>query len=197
MLSLLGPALLGAAVLASARWTPRLSPGLARRAALGAQLALVAFAALCFLAQYDVLVSAYRPFWEAHVRYFTLPTLALALAAPPAALALLRQRADVVARVRALARETPPRRTGALVVAILFTAIWMLTAVDADGSLANTATGVAGHILWSMDEPFAILDGRTPLVELPLAIRPAVAVRRGRHDGAVRRLGRRRSRSRW
>lgn len=164
VLSLLGPVLLVAAVLASTRWAPRLEAALARRAVLAVQLALVAFAALCFLAQYDVLISAYRPFWEAHVRYFTLPTLAVALAAPPLALVLLRRRAGLAARVRELARETPARHAGALLVAVLFTAAWLLTAVDTDGSLANTANGVAGHILWSMDEPFAILNGRTPLV---------------------------------
>ncbi len=164
VLSLLGPVLLCGAVLASLRWPLRLDAAGARRAVLAVQLLLIAFCALCFMAQYDVLVSAYRPFWEAHVRYFTLPTLALALAAPPLALALLRRRADVAERVRGLARETSGRRAGALVVAILFTAIWLTSAVDADGSLANTTSGVAGHILWSMDEPFAILDGRTPLV---------------------------------
>lgn len=164
VLSLLGPVLLGGAVLASLRWPLRVDAARARRAVLAVQLLLVAFCALCFMAQYDVLVSAYRPVWEAHVRYFTLPTLALALAVPPLALALLRRRTDVAERVRGLARETSARRVGALVVAILFTAIWMTSAVDADGSIANTARGVAGHILWSMDEPFAILNGRTPLV---------------------------------
>jgi hypothetical protein len=164
LLALLGPAALAAAVLASARWTLRAPDALAGRATLAAQVALVAFVALCFAAQYDVLVSAYRPEWEAHVRYFTPPTLLVALLAPPLLLALLR-RGEVAARVAGLVRETPARRVGAAVAAVLFTAVWLLTAVDADGSLANTSTGVAGHILWSMGEPFAILNGRTPLVD--------------------------------
>jgi hypothetical protein len=98
------------------------------------------------------------------VRYFTPATLLVALLAPLLALALLRRRA-LAARVAGLARETPARRVAAAALAGLFTVAWLLTAVDADGSLANTASGVAGHILWSLDEPFAILNGRTPLAD--------------------------------
>jgi hypothetical protein len=164
LLSLLGPVLLAGAILLGARRAPRLDARLARGAALAAQLLLVVFLALCFLAQYDVLISAYRPQWEAHVRYFTHATLAIGLVLP-ALLPLLLRREAVAAGVRRLVRETPGRRVAALVVAVLLTAAWLLSAVDADGSIANTASGVAGHILWSMDEPFAILNGRTPLVD--------------------------------
>jgi hypothetical protein len=164
LLSLLGPALLAAAVLASARWSVRAGDALTRRLALATQLLLAAFVVLCFAAQYDLLVSAYRPQWEAHVRYFTVPTLLVALALPALLLALMR-RPGAAARVARLVHETPARRVAALVAAVLFTAVWLLTAVNADGSLANISPGVAGHILWSMDEPFAILNGRTPLVD--------------------------------
>ncbi len=164
VLSLLGPALLAAAVLASAHWGARAGDALARRLAIATQLLLAAFVALCFAAQYDVLVSAYRPQWEAHVRYFTIPTLLVALALPALLLATMR-RPSAAALVARLVRETPARRVVALLAAVLFTAAWLLTAVNADGSLANIAPGVAGHILWSMDEPFAILNGRTPLVD--------------------------------
>lgn len=164
LLALLGPAALASAVLASARWTPRGSERVVRAGVLSAQVALAAFVALCLAAQYDVLLTAYRPEWEAHVRYFTLRTLAVAVAAPLLLLILL-QREVLAARAVAFARETPTRRAGALAFAVLFTVVWLLTAVVADGSLANTATGVAGHILWSMGEPFAILNGRTPLVD--------------------------------
>jgi len=166
LLSLLGPVLVAGAALASARRPPQLEAALARRAVMAAQLLLIGFVALCFLAQYDVVLSAFRPVWRAtHVRYFTLPTLAFALAAPPLALALLRRRTDVAARVRVLARETRVRRTGALLVAILLTALWLLTAVDTDGSIDLTASAVLIHLPWSLSEPFAILNGRTPLVD--------------------------------
>jgi len=162
LLSLLGPIALAAIVLATLRRPLRTRPQLARGWVLATQVVLLAFAALCFAAQHNVLVSADQPGTE-HTRYFTYATLALALAAPLAALVLSR-RAELATRAAALARETGARRIGAALVAIALTIVWLLTAIDADGSLANTARGVAGHILWSMDEPFAILNGRTPLV---------------------------------
>jgi hypothetical protein len=164
LVSLLGPAALVAAILLGMRHPPRTAARLARGGALAAQLLLIGFLAACFLAQYDIGISAYRPQWEAHVRYFMPATLAVALALPVLLLGLLRHEA-IAARVAALVRETPGRRVGALVVAVLLAAVWLSTAVDADGSIANTATGVSGHILWSLDEPFAILNGRTPLVD--------------------------------
>jgi hypothetical protein len=164
LLALLGPVTLAGVVLASAHRTLRAPPAVARGWVLATQLALVAFAALCVAAQYDLLISAYRPDWEQHVRYFTPATLLVAALAPPLALALARVRA-VAAGLGRLARETRARRVGAAGVAVAFTAAWLLTAVDADGSLANTSSAVAGHILWSLDEPFAILNGRTPLVD--------------------------------
>jgi hypothetical protein len=164
LLSLLGPAALTAAILLGMRRPPQAGTRLARGGPLAAQLLLIGFLAACFLAQYDIGISAYRPQWEAHVRYFTPATLAVALALPALLLGLLRHEA-VAARVAALVRETPGRRIGALLVAALLSAVWLLTAVDADGSIANTASGVAGHILWSLDEPFAILNGRTPLAD--------------------------------
>ena len=164
LFSLVGPVLLPGAILLGARRAIRLDERVARAAVLGVQLLLVGFLALCMLAQYDVLVTAYRPEYEAHVRYFKPPTLAFAVALV-ALLPLLLRRQAVATRAAALVRETPARRIVALVVAVLLTTAWLLTAVDADSSLANTATGVAGHILWSLDEPFAILNGRTPLVD--------------------------------
>lgn len=164
LLSLAGPALLTAAILIGAFRPRRVDARLARVGPLAAQLLLVGFLAACFLAQYDIGVSAYRPEWEAHVRYFTPLTLAVALALAVLLPVVLRQEA-LAARAAAFVRETRGRSIGALIAAVLFTAAWLLTAVDADGSIANTASGVAGHILWSLDEPFAILNGRTPLAD--------------------------------
>jgi hypothetical protein len=164
LLSLLGPLLLAAAVLASARRPPRLHDATARRVVLATQLALVAFLVLCLLAQHDVLLSAYRPEWRSpHVRYFTLPTLALAVALPALGLALLR-RHGIAVRLAAAVRETRARRGAALAFAVLFTALWLLTAINTDGSVGHTAPLVLIHLPWSLSEPFAILDGRTPLV---------------------------------
>jgi hypothetical protein len=164
-LSLLGPPALAAVVLAGVRRPLSARGDVVRGLVLAGQVALVAFLALCLAAQNDVLLSADRPgLWDP-TRYFTVATLLVALALPAAALGLLARSPAVVARIAGLARETRARRAAGVAVAALFAAIWLLTAFDADGSIGNTATGVQGHILWSMDETFAVLNGRTPLVD--------------------------------
>jgi hypothetical protein len=96
--------------------------------------------------------------------YFKWPTLVVAAALPALALALLRGR-DVRGRFLHAVQETPARRGACIAVAALYTALWMLTAIDLDSSIGNTIEAVSGHVLWTMAEPFAVLDGRTPLVD--------------------------------
>jgi len=168
LVGLAGPPLLAALVLIAAA-RPALRARLALPAAairalvLSSQLLLVAFVALCFAAQNNVLFSADFVFWP-HRAYFTLPTLLVALALPALALEAMRHR-GLRARAAGLLRETRARRNACLALAVLYAAIWMLTAVVLDSSIGNTAEGVSGHILWTMGEPFAVLDGRTPLVD--------------------------------
>jgi hypothetical protein len=163
LVSLAGPPLLALLVVAGARRHLSLPPAALRRLVLAGQLLLVAFAALCFASQYHALLSAAEPLLDDTTRYFTPPTLAIALALPPLALVLLR-RPGFAARAAAAVRDTPRKRLAVAALALLFVAVWLLTAVETDGSIAHTATGVQGHILWSMDETFAIVDGHTPLV---------------------------------
>ncbi|HEX7291173.1 MAG TPA: hypothetical protein VF250_08615 [Conexibacter sp.] len=163
VLALLGPAALAAAVLLGARRAPHARDRAVRVAVPGAQLALLAFVALCVLAQNDVLLDVTDRRWQ-QARYFTVPTLAFAVLAAALAPLLLRRR-RLAAAVASLVRETPARRLGALALAGLFTALWLLTAVTTDASIAVTNVDVGIHVLWSLAEPFAILDGRTPLVD--------------------------------
>ncbi|HEU4701357.1 MAG TPA: hypothetical protein VFS37_02665, partial [Conexibacter sp.] len=135
----------------------------ARGLVLSAQLVLLTFVALCFLAQHDVVLGTTRPAWQ-RAHFFTVPTLVVAALVPALALALMRRR-GLAARVAALVRETPARRRGALALAVLFAVAWLLTAVVADDSIATTNLDVGEHVLWSLAEPFAILNGRTPLVD--------------------------------
>ncbi|HEX7290198.1 MAG TPA: hypothetical protein VF250_03635 [Conexibacter sp.] len=165
--------LLGAPLLAgvSLAWSggrahrrPALRPGTIRALVLGAQLALVAFLVLCFAAQNNIVFSAdFLPRWP-HRSFFTSATLVVAAALPVLALLLLRGgRADgALAR---LARETRARRFACLALAVAYTAIWLMTAINLDSSVGNTIEAVYGHVHWTMAEPFAVLNGRTPLVD--------------------------------
>jgi hypothetical protein len=166
LVGLVGAPLLAAAVFCSGhphvRERLRLAPEAIRRLVLASQLLGLAFIVVCFAAQNNIVFSADFVFWP-HRMYFKWPTLLLAALLPLAAWALLRGR-DIGARFMAAVRETPPRRMICLAAAALYTAIWMLTAIDLDSSIGNTIEAVSGHILWTMAEPFAVLNGRTPLV---------------------------------
>jgi hypothetical protein len=167
LVGLAGPPLLAALVLVAAarpalRERIRLAPATAGRLVLASQALLVAFVALCFAAQNNVLFSADFVFWP-HRAYFTLPTLLVALALPALALEAMRHR-GLRDRAAGLLRETRTRWIACLALAVLYTAVWMLASIVLDSSIGNTAEGVSGHVLWTMGEPFAVLDGRTPLV---------------------------------
>jgi hypothetical protein len=165
VLSLAGPALLAAAVLTGLRQAfSGVSAATLRRCALAAQVALIAFVAICFAAQNELLLSAYRPETGTHARYFTPATLLVALLAPPLTLALLRRKA-LARHLGGLARETPARRAAAAGLAVALLVAWLLTAVFTDGSVAHATHGVIANIPWSMAEPFAILNGHTPLAD--------------------------------
>jgi hypothetical protein len=167
LVGLLGAPLLAAVPLA---WSgarvhgpPTLRPRTIRALVLGAQLALVAFLVLCFAAQNTIVFSADFTFWP-HRGFFTGPTLVVAAALPALALLLLRGgRGDRALAL--LARETRARRIACLALAAIYTAVWMTTAINLDSSIGNTIEAVSGHLLWTMAEPFAVLDGRTPLVD--------------------------------
>ena len=165
--ALLGPALLAATVLACGhprlRARLRLRDATIRVASLAGQLAVILFVVACFAIQYELVWSA-DFILSPHRGYFTPPTLVFAAVAPLVALALLRD-ARVERTLRGLARETRARRIGCLVAAVVYIARWLLTAVNVDSSIGNTIEAVSGHLLWTMGETFAVLNGRTPLVD--------------------------------
>jgi hypothetical protein len=167
LVGLLGPPLLAAVVLLGARGGIAerfaLRPGTIRVLVLAAQLTLVAFLLACLAAQNNVGVSADFPFWP-HRMYFKWPTLLVALALPAAAVLALRGR-DAAPAFGRLTRETRARRIACAAVAVLYTVVWLTTAIELDSSIGNTIEAVSGHVLWTLAEPFAVLNGRTPLVD--------------------------------
>jgi hypothetical protein len=148
LLSLLGPVLLVAAI---ALLAPRLRvgrrPGVAL--AVGAQLAGLAVVAVCIARQFG-------PAWQ--IEFFTEAQLAGG-AVVGGAIALAARRGWLTGRRAA----SPALRVVAPVVALVLTGVWFLSFVnDADmicqyGDCYNTA--------FMVDETFAVLNGRTPLVD--------------------------------
>jgi hypothetical protein len=156
LMALLGPALLTAAVYASSRRRLALRPTVIRALAVGSQVAVLAFLVVCFVAESRTAADAGRP--------PMIGTLTLAVAAALAlAFVLATRSAPVLRRLTDLARETNGRRIGCALVVVAATAAWLLTAVDSEATIRNAQA--YGLVAWSFDDPFAILNGRTPLVD--------------------------------
>jgi hypothetical protein len=156
VVALLAPALLVTVVLLDAgrRW--RLRPATVRGVAAVAQIALLAFVLAAVLGQSNRLLPYRRELlWPIFgVRSF--------VAAAAFALALLMAvRSDVLRRrVERASRETTALRIACAVAAAVLAAAWLLTAVVTDRTVGDLEL-----MWWTMDDPFAILDGRTPLVD--------------------------------
>ena len=129
-----------------------------------AQLALVAFLLVCLAAQNDVLGLSADFVLAPPTRYFTPPTLLVAAALPVLALILLR-RTRLASWLSEHTRETSRLRWACLAVAVLYTLLWALTAVNVDSSIGTTNLAVSAHLIWPLSESFGVLNGRTPLVD--------------------------------
>jgi hypothetical protein len=90
-----------------------------------------------------------------------LGAVAAAGALVVAGLAAMRTR-RMAALAASLARETTVRRWAALAVVLALLAVWLLKAVQTEGVIGDEA---GPNLSWTMNDAFAVLDGRTPLVD--------------------------------
>jgi hypothetical protein len=166
LLSLGVPILLALATVLALRRRPVLSRGLVAVAVPAAQLLMALVVVAAVVAQRGL---RFGPEYTRqagltiHWVYFTVPTLVVGSVLAAALVLALRSAA---ARGRAVAwlRESRARRAAAVTLAAAATVIWMLHAVDSDSSIANAFEAVEYHIGFTLDETFAVLNGRTPLV---------------------------------
>lgn len=131
----------------------------------GAQAAVVAFAVVCLVIQRGLVFGAeYEATEPFHQRYFTNATLIAALLGAAAIVAAARN-----ARARALVaqwmRDTPARRIAAAIAAVALIAIWLLHAFNTEATVVNENAPAAYHLKFTLDETYAVLNGRTPLVD--------------------------------
>ncbi|HZV73425.1 MAG TPA: hypothetical protein VFF79_06895 [Conexibacter sp.] len=162
LVALTGPVLLAGATALLARRRPHLRAAVVEPLVWAAQTAVVAFAITCLAIQRG-LVFAYPNYQPITKSYFTDATLTVSVLGAIAILAAVRS-----PRVRALAarcaRETTPRRVGWTLAAALLIAIWLLHVVNTEHTVANESQPAAYHLQFTLDETFAVLDGRSPLV---------------------------------
>ncbi|HKG01608.1 MAG TPA: hypothetical protein VKB03_00385 [Conexibacter sp.] len=164
LVALTGPLLLAGTTALVARRPPRLSATAAGVLVWAAQAA-VSVAAIAFLVVqrrivYDETYQTVEPFSQ---RYFSIATLVVAVLG---ALAIVvATRSD---RVRATAarwaRETSARRIGWTLAAALLIAVWLLHAFNTEATVVNENLPAQFHLRFTLDETFAVLNGRTPLV---------------------------------
>jgi hypothetical protein len=163
LVALLGPLLLASATVALARRAPRMRAALVRPLVWGTQASLIAAVVVCITAQRRH-VFAYlgeEPFKQQYFTNATLLVSALGAAGIVAAAASARVRA----RAARLTRETPARRLGWTLVAALLIAVWQLHAFQTEATVVNENPPAAYHLQFTLDETFAVLNGRTPLVD--------------------------------
>jgi hypothetical protein len=165
LIALTAPLLATLAIALSPRWQPRLPARVAGAGVAATQVALVSVVVACIVAQHRfVFRAAYTggedPF---KIWYFKTPTFLFA-----GALAAVVTAAATSARARGraavLLRESPVRRWGVAAVALVVTLVWVLPGVQSDASVGLITPNVLYHMQFPYDEAFAVLDGRTPLV---------------------------------
>jgi hypothetical protein len=164
VLALLGPLLVSGIVLLAARRPLRSRLGGARALASAGELVTIGLLVACFLAQH--LMRYGPPYYPEPTRraYFTVPTLVTAVALGLTSILALR-RDRVVERVAELLRERTWTRPTVTALAALVTAIWLLTAVNTDSTIGAANPAVAVNFQFWLDEPFAVLNDRPPLVD--------------------------------
>ncbi|HEX7292033.1 MAG TPA: hypothetical protein VF250_12980 [Conexibacter sp.] len=162
LIALLAPVLLCAAIVGGAR-SARLAPRWIGRLVAAGQATVLAALCTFLVAQR---LHTYGPFFNGPLRrvYFTVPTLVAAGLLTLALVAALRND-RLCERVGDRLRETGRKRIGALAVAVVFTLLWLLTAVFFESSIGRSGFPANVTLPFSIDEAYAILDGLTPLVD--------------------------------
>jgi hypothetical protein len=168
LIALLAPVLLAATTAALARWQPAVVWRFAAPAATAVPLLLLGLVAACLLAQYRIRYGAIYTKGTGGqiltVRYFTPATLVVAAALAAAALGVVRH--PRLRRIGAeLLRESATRRRLAIAAVLALTALWVLPGVYTDHGVSAAQEDVRFHLSFPLDEAFAVLDGRTPLVD--------------------------------
>lgn len=166
LIALGAPLLMALALALAPRWQPRMPANVAAVVVELTQWVLAALLIACLVAQNRRL---YSPMYTLEgtrltLHYFTPLTLVVAALLAGGSLLVLN-RSQLRERAAALLRESRARRIAALLAAVAMTVVWLLHAVQTDRSIGMAPEDVLFHASFTLDETFAVLDGRTPLVD--------------------------------
>lgn len=166
LIALVAPMLLSATTVICVRRRPRLMPRTAGALVTASQCAGVAFVVICVVAQNK---QVFGSFPHSYTRYFTIPTLIVAGALTLAAVLTIRSATARRRLAAALSNRSRTVTSLALGAALLMTAIWILAGINLEDTLRNAAGATLDNLNGPLDETYAVLDGRTPLVNfIPL-----------------------------
>lgn len=164
LLALTGPLLLTGFVAAGLRrrWTAQ--SGTIAGLVIAAQVAALGFVVICLIVQYRHVFELAAWTTSKRTVYFKPATLVVAgVIALAVAAGLASERVRL--RFGALTHESRGRRWAGAAVALAATAIWLLTAINFEGTIVYANDVIVNHFPYWLDETFAALDGRLPLVD--------------------------------
>jgi hypothetical protein len=168
LIALLVPLLLAALTVAGTRLRPR--PWRASLASdllvTASQAALVAFVVVCLLQEHEQFGPLYPPgpLIPRLLDYFKATTLVVAAAGTLGVVAALTSR-RLSASLAAWTRETRGRRLAAGGLALAAIVLWLLPGIYTERTIRVANFEVLYHLQFTIDETYAVLDGRTPLVD--------------------------------
>ena len=165
LIAIAGPVgLSGLLVALRARSVP-LRPGAVALLVQVSKILLAAFAVTALVAQYRIAYDASYSDTGAFRRVFFTPATLVVSALLTAGAAVLLRRDALVERIGRLARESDRKRLAGIVAAVVFLGLWLLTAVNTESSFGTSNGGVVGNVSFWLDEAYAVLDQRAPLVD--------------------------------
>jgi hypothetical protein len=159
------PLLLAACALVGARRFARPASVLSDAVVAATQTLLAGFAVACLLQQHALFGSLY-PTSGPQPRsfdYFTNRTIVVAAAAT-FVVVLALGRAPLWQTLVAWTRETPARAIAAASIALLAVALWVAPGINTEDTIRAAHFQVLYHTQFTLDETFAVLDHRSPLV---------------------------------
>jgi len=161
LIALSAPALLTGVILFGRRRVGPMPPAQIDVLVRVAQMVAFSSIVLCVILQHR-----YAFFWLAarHVVYFRVSTL-VAAGVIAAAIAWVLASDRLRSRFRWLFVESRTRRFAGTAVAIIAIVVWMLPAVNFEDTIGGANQAIVDHIPYWLDEVYATLGGRLPLVD--------------------------------
>jgi hypothetical protein len=167
LLALTAPLLLAGFTVGVRRLRPRWEPTTIDALVVAIQAAAIGFVVLCLLQQQRGVLGPLYPAEEepAFLLDFFTPATLLVAAAGTVAVVWAIGSARLRASLTSWTRETRKAQLAAGVVALGAIVVWLSHAAYTERTIGAAHTEVLYHLQFPLDETFAVLDGRTPLVD--------------------------------